>query len=42
MFDLHLLGSSCHVAVAAIILCTFIRAPSAALKYVSVTLSNHT
>ena len=40
MFDMHLLGSSCHVA--AIILCTFIRAPSASLKYVSVTLSHHT
>ena len=40
MFYMHLLGSSCHVA--ATILCTFIRAPSAGLKYVIVTLSNHT
>ena len=35
-----LLDSSCHVA--AIILCTFIRVPSAGLKYVIVTLSYHT
>ena len=40
MFDMTLLGSSCHVA--AIILCTFVRAPSADLKYVIVTLSDHT
>ena len=40
MFDMTLLGSSCHVA--AIILCALVRAPSADLKYVSVTLSNHT
>ena len=40
MFDMPLLGSSCHVA--AVVLCTFIRAPSAGLKYVIVTLSDHT
>ena len=40
MFDMPLQGSSCHVA--AIILCTFIRAPSACLEYVIVTLSDHT
>ena len=40
MFDMPLLDSSCHVT--AIILCTFIRAPSAGLKYVIVTLSDHT
>ena len=40
MFDMHLLGSPCHVA--AIILCTFVRAPLADLKYVIVTLSDHT
>ena len=37
MFDMPLLGSSCHVA--AVVLSTFIRAPSAGLKYVIVTLS---
>ena len=40
MFDMPLLDPSCHVA--AIILCTFIRTPSAGLKYVIVTLSDHT
>ena len=40
MFDMPLLGSSCHVA--AVVLSTFIRAPSAGLKYVIVTLSDHT
>ena len=40
MFDMPLLDISCHVT--AIILCTFIRAPSAGLKYVIVTLSDHT
>ena len=40
MFYMHLLGSSCHVA--AIILCIFVRAPSAGLKYVIVTLSDQT
>ena len=40
MFDMPLLGSSCHVA--AVDLSTFIRAPSAGLKYVIVTLSDHT
>ena len=35
MFDMPLLGSSCHVA--AVVLSTFIRAPSAGLKYVIVT-----
>ena len=40
MFDMTLLGSSCHVA--AIILCTFIRAQLPGLKYVIVTFSDHT
>ena len=40
MFDMLLLGSSCHAAV--VVLCTFIRAPSDGLKYVIVTLSDHT
>ena len=40
MFDMPLLGSSCHVA--AVVLCTLIRAPLASLKYVIVTLSDHT
>ena len=40
MFDMPLLGSSCHVA--AVVLSTFIRAPSAGLQYVIVTLSDHT
>ena len=40
MFDMPLLGSSCHVG--AFILCIFIRAPSACLEYVIVTFSDHT
>ena len=40
LFDLLVLGSQCHVA--AIILCTFIKATSAGLKYVIVALYDHT